>query len=48
MLCVIWTLEGLPHHFGWVCDLMPIKYAVISVKAVVSKGNHISVFSEYH
>ena len=44
---VIWPLEGLPRHFGWVSDLMPIKYAVLSVKAVVSKGEHISVFSAY-
>ena len=34
----MWPLEGLPHHFGWISDVMPIKYTVIAVKAVVNKG----------
>ena len=35
---MLWPLEGLPRHFGWISDLMPIKFAVIAIKAIVSKG----------
>ena len=34
----MWPLEGLPRIIHWVSNLMPITYAAIAVKAVVSKG----------
>ena len=40
-LGVLWPLEGLPRGIRWVSNLMPVTYAVIAVKAVVSKGNYI-------
>ena len=38
ILGVLWPLEGLPQGIRWVSNLMPVTYAVIAVKAVVSKG----------
>lgn len=35
---VVWPLEGLPSGIKWISNIMPIKFAVIAVKAVVSKG----------
>ncbi|XP_065918635.1 ABC transporter G family member 20-like [Dysidea avara] len=35
---VIWPVEGLPSGIRWVANIMPITYAVIAVKGVVSKG----------
>ena len=35
---VLWPLEGLPRSIQWISNLMPITYALIAVKAVVSKG----------
>ena len=37
-LGVIWPVEGLPSGIRWVANIMPITYAVIAVKGVVSKG----------
>ena len=37
-LGVNWPLEGLPRSIHWISNFMPVTYAVIAVKAVVSKG----------
>ena len=36
---VLWPLEGLPRSIHWISNFMPVTYAVMAVKAVVSKGS---------
>lgn len=35
---VLWPLEGLPQGIQWLPKLMPSTYAIVAVKAIVSKG----------
>ena len=41
-LGVLWPLEGLPRGIHWISNFMPVTYAVLAVKAVVSKGDYFT------
>ena len=42
-LGVIWPLEGLPRSIHWISNCMPVTYAVMAVKAVISKGTLVYI-----